>query len=51
MTLQINTTEAEINVTYNVDIWIISRNLQDKRISVPDVMRWQMFSDDNLKVG
>ena len=51
MNSQINTAEAEFNVTYNVDKLIISINVLDKRSTQPDIMRWQIFSDDNLKAG
>ena len=51
MTGHINTAEAEFSVTYNVDKLIISVNILDKRSTQPDAMRWQIFSDDNLKVG
>ena len=51
MNSQINTSEAEFNVTYNVDKLAISINIVDKRSTQADVMRWQIFSDDNLKAG
>ena len=51
MNLELNTSECEFHVGYNIDQLIISISMTDKRSSQSDVMRWQIFSDDNLKAG
>ena len=51
MNNQLTTTESEINVTYNIDKLTLAFTLTDKRTTKPDVMRWAIFSDDNLKAG
>jgi hypothetical protein len=51
MNAKLNTSESEFNVSYNIDKLTISISLTDKRSNKPDVMRWQIFSDDNLKAG
>ena len=47
----INTAEAEFNVNYNVDKLNISISISDKRSNKTDTMRWQIFTDANLKEG
>ena len=51
MNNQLATTESEFNVTYNIDKLTMTFTLTDKRTVKPDVMRWVIFSDDNLKAG
>ena len=51
MNLALNASEAEFNIDYNVDKLNISISLTDKRFIKIDTMRWQIFSDANLKEG
>ena len=51
MNNQLQTTEAEINLTYNIDKLTMTFTLIDKRTVKPGVMRWDVFSDDNIKAG
>lgn len=49
MNSQLVTTEAEFNITDNVDQLNMAFTLTDKGASKPDPMTWVLFSDDNLK--
>lgn len=51
MNAELNHSYCEFHITYTIDKLTSSISLIDKRSIKPDILRWIICSDDNLKQG